>query len=73
MVELFVRIAVGVLVGGLLGAGLPYVVATVPLWGIGASAGAMSAVLGSWAISSLRATSTPLPVEPPDSPRQPSI
>ncbi len=73
MVELFVRIAVGVLVGGLLGGGLPYVVATVPAWGIGAGAGALSAVIGSWAISSLRSSSSTQPIEPPDSPRQPSI
>ena len=71
MVELFVRIAIGVLVGGLLGAGLAYATA-VPAWGVGAAAGALSAVLGSWALSSLRGASTPGP-EPPDSPRQPSI
>ena len=76
IVELFVRIAVGVLVGGLLGAGLAYWM-PVEAWQLGAGAGALSAVIGTWAISSLRssskATTAPSPGEPPDSPRQPSI
>ncbi len=71
MVELFVRIAIGVLVGGLLGAGLSYAT-TVPAWGVGAAAGALSAVLGSWALASLRSRPSGAP-EPPDSPSQPSI
>jgi uncharacterized membrane protein len=71
VVELFVRIAVGVLVGGLLGAALGYAT-EVPAWGVGAAAGALGAVLGSWAISSLRGSASSEP-EPPDSPRQPSI
>jgi hypothetical protein len=78
MVELFVRIAVGVLVGllvgGAVGAGfaLGYIPET-PAWAIGAGAGALGAVLGSWAITSLRNNGPPRPPEPPDSPRQPSI
>lgn len=76
IVELFVRIAIGVLVGGLLGAGVAYWT-PLPAWQVGAGAGALSAVIGTWAISSLRGSSQPTnggaPLEPPDSPRQPSI
>lgn len=75
IVELFVRIAIGVLVGGLLGAGLAYWL-PVEAWQVGAAAGALSAVLGTWAISSLRSSSKAVSIaagEPPDSPRQPSI
>jgi len=76
IVELFVRIAIGVLVGGLLGVGLAYWM-PVEAWQVGAGAGALSAVFGTWAISSLRSSSskpaTLAAGEPPDSPRQPSI
>lgn len=73
MVELFVRIAVGVLVGGLLGAGIAYWT-ELPGWQIGAGAGALSSILGSWAISSLRSEPAARAVlEPPDAgPRPPS-
>ncbi len=75
IVELFVRIAIGVLVGGLLGVALAYWM-PVEAWQVGAGAGALSAVFGTWAISSLRSTSRPASLsagDPPDSPRQPSI
>lgn len=74
MVDLFVRIAIGVLVGGLLGAGLAWAT-TVPAWGIGAAAGALSALVSSWALHSLRGSSKPAEPKPdrPDSPQQPSI
>lgn len=75
IVELFVRIAIGVLVGGLLGAGLAYWM-PVEAWQVGAGAGALSAVIGTWAIASLRGSTKPVTIaagEPPDSPRQPSI
>ena len=71
MMGLFVRIAVGVLVGGLLGAALGLWTAT-PEWAVGAGAGALSAVIGSWALHSLRAAQDEDP-KPPDSPQQPSI
>jgi hypothetical protein len=70
MVDLFVRVAIGVFVGGLLGAGLAWGT-TVPAWGVGAAAGALSAVIGSWALASLR-SSEDKPARP-DSPSQPSI
>jgi hypothetical protein len=74
MIELFVRIAIGVLVGGLLGAAIAYWT-TLPGWQIGAGAGALSAVLGSWAISGLRSEpATRVVVDPPDTTaRPPSI
>ena len=62
MVDLFVRIAIGVLVGGLLGAALGFWT-SVPDWGVGASAGALSVVVSSWALHSLREPSKPR-VEP---------
>ncbi|MFN8638138.1 MAG: hypothetical protein U0360_01480 [Dehalococcoidia bacterium] len=72
MVELFVRIAVGVLVGGVLGAAVAYWTA-LPGWQIGAGAGALSAVLGSWAISGLRSEPAARAVmEPPETTRPPS-
>lgn len=73
MVELFVRIAVGVLVGGLLGLAIAYWT-ELPGWQIGAGAGALSAVIGSWAIRSLRSEPAARAVlEPPEvGPRPPS-
>ena len=58
MVDLFVRIAIGVLVGGLLGAAFGWWT-SVPEWGVGASAGALSVVVSSWALHSLRSPSQP--------------
>jgi hypothetical protein len=67
MVDLFVRVAIGVLVGGLLGAALAWWT-SVPEWGVGAFAGALSAVISSWALYSLRSSSRPKSEPKPERP-----